>query len=166
MNLQRIDAASGRVTGTPISAVLSAGSIDKDKIDGWMRRLYPPEVFNRFGTITITANVEGAVISINGKVVGETPLDGPLKMPALKSYRVQLTKAGRVPFAARIDVVPDSTVEVNAELPEAQVATPWYKRWYPWAILGAVVAGGAIGAAVYVTRPDEKNDVLNYRLPR
>ena len=26
--------------------------------------------------------------------------------------------------------------------------TPWYKKWWPWTILGVVVAGGA-GAAIY-----------------
>ena len=157
INLQRIDLSTGRAAGAPLSTVLTSNTIDPDKLDEWLRRLYPPALFKLFGRITITANIEGALVKLNDKVMGETPLDKPLRVEAPKSYKVNLTREGRVPFAARIDVVPDATVEVNAELPELQQATPWYKRWYPWAILGAVVAGGAVGTALWVTRPDEAN---------
>ena len=156
LNLQRVDVASGRATGAPISAVVPMrGEIDAGQIDGWLKQLYAPTVFKRYGYIAVVANVDGAVVTINGQVRGETPLDGRIKVAAAKSYRVSLTKPGRVSFAARIDVVADSTVEVRAEMPELHGSVPWYKRWYPWAILGAVVAGGAVGSVLYVTRPDD-----------
>ena len=33
-------------------------------------------------------------------------------------------------------------------VPLAVGPTPWYKRWYVWAAVGAVVAGGAVVGAV------------------
>jgi hypothetical protein len=33
-------------------------------------------------------------------------------------------------------------------VPIAVGPTPWYKRWYVWAAVGAVVAGGAVAGAV------------------
>ncbi|MCA9669662.1 MAG: hypothetical protein KC503_28900, partial [Myxococcales bacterium] len=36
----------------------------------------------------------------------------------------------------------------------AASATPWYKRWWIWAIAGAVVAGAGVGLGVGLTRGD------------
>jgi len=70
----------------------------------------------RFGSIAITTNVDGAKVMINGKEGGVTPLAGHLKVPAPASYDVSLAKKGYLPFSARINVPPDATVEVRAEL--------------------------------------------------
>ena len=37
-----------------------------------------------------------------------------------------------------------------------QVATPIYKKWWFWTIIGVVVAGGAVGAAVGVTQANKQ----------
>jgi hypothetical protein len=36
------------------------------------------------------------------------------------------------------------------------VATPIYKKWWFWTIIGVVVAGGAVGAAVGVTQANKQ----------
>jgi hypothetical protein len=154
VNIQRIDSVTGKVTGAPLSAVLSASrAVDEAQIDAWLHQLYGPEVFKRYGYISVIANVEGAVVTINGKVMGETPLDGKLRVLAPRNYKVSLTKKDRVPFTARLDVVPDATQEVRAEMPEATQKTPWYKRWYPWAIVGGAVAAGAVSVLVWKLQP-------------
>lgn len=158
INLQRVDVESGKAVVTPVSAVLSSPAVEREVIGPWLRQLYPPEVFVRYGRILVTANVDGAVISLNGKVSGETPLDGPITVLAPRSYRVTVTKKDRITFQARIEVLPDATVEVAADLPPEQLATPWYKRWYPWAIVGGVVAGAAAATILYIRRPDEYNN--------
>jgi hypothetical protein len=149
LTVQRIDVVAGRVTGAPVSAVLPPqGAIDGEQVDGWLKELYPPTVFKRYGYISIVASVEGAAVRIDNEVMGETPIEGRFKVAAPRTHNVRLTRKGRIGFAASIDVLPDATVEVRADLPEDKAAPPWYKRWYPWVIVGAVVAGAAIGIAI------------------
>src|SRR6185295_19149810 len=96
---------------------------------------------------------------------GETPLPGKIRVLAPRGYRVSVTRPGYTPFAARIDVVPDASVEVRAELSREEAPVPWYKRWYVWGIVGGVVAGAAIRTAIYMTRPDEEHDAGVIVLP-
>ncbi len=154
MALQRIDVESAKVSAQLSDVLPDDGALDDEKLDGWLKRLYPPEVFKRYGFIAVTANVAGAVVTINGQSKGETPLEGKLKVLAPHSYRVELRKPDFAPFAARIDVPPDATVEVRAELSHSSLPTPWFKRWYLWAIAGGVVAAGAAGALIYSLQPD------------
>jgi len=152
--LQRIDTAEQKVIAQLSEVLPPNEEIDDKKLGGWLKQLYPPEVFKRYGFIVVTANVDGATVSINGQEKGETPLEGKVRVLAPRSYRVDLTRSGFTPFAARIDVPPDATVEVRAELAREEGPLPWYKRWYLWAILGGVVAGTAIGFTVYALQPD------------
>jgi len=159
VSLQRVDAASARVEAQH-SAVLDSGggALSDERLDAWLRQLYPPDTFKRYGAIAITANVDGAIVTLDDQERGRTPLDGKIKVPAPHGYRVGLRKPGYLPFAARIDVVPDASVEVRAELSPESAPLPWYKRWWVWGIVGGVAAGAAIGTAVYLTRPDELHD--------
>ncbi len=155
MALQRIDVESATVTAQLTEVLPDDGALSDDRLGGWLKRLFPPAVFKRYGFIVVTANVAGADVTINGQSKGETPLDGKLKVLAPRSYRVELHKPDFAPFAARIDVPPDATVEVRAELGRAAAPTPWYKRWYPWAIFGGVVAAGAAVSLVFALQPDQ-----------
>lgn len=165
VNVQRID-IDRQKSLTQFSEVIAIdGPVSDEKLDEWLRKLYPPETFKRYGTIAVTANVDGARLTINNQDKGETPLARKLRVLAPRSYNVSLTKKGYLPFSASIDVVPDANVEVRAELAPEEPAQPWYKRWYVWAVVGGVVAGGAIGTALYVTRPDNDHDAVFIVLP-
>ena len=74
------------------------------------------------------------------------PLSDQLKVLAPRTYRVDLTKRGYGPFSARIEVPPDASVEVRAELTADAGTSPVYKRGYVWAIVAGVVAVGAAAA--------------------
>jgi hypothetical protein len=152
--LQRIDVETRSVAGQLSEVLPPTDEVDDKKLLGWLKQLYPPDTFKRYGFIAVTANVDGATVTINGQEKGETPLDGKLKVLAPRAYRVDLTKDGFTPFAARIDVPPDATIEVRAEMSRDQGTVPWYKRWYLWAIVGGVVAASAIGVLVYEVQPD------------
>jgi hypothetical protein len=134
--------------------VLPADELSDEQLGGWLRQLYPPEVFKLYGFIVVTANVDGAEVKINGQVRGETPLEGKVKVLAPRSYRVELATKNHAPFAARIDVPPDATVEVRAELTPDAGAVSWYKRWWLWAIVGGVAVGAAVGVTAYALQPD------------
>jgi hypothetical protein len=168
VNLQRID-VEGEKVAAQHSEVLSEGAVPEakidERIDEWLKKLYPPEVFKRYGFIAVTSNVDGAKVTINEKDAGETPLPDKIRVLAPRNYHVGLTRSGYLPFSARIDVVPDSSVEVRAELSPETASVPWYKRWYVWGIVGGVAAGVAIGTAVYLTRPDQLHDAGFVVLP-
>ena len=164
LTLQRIDVEDAKVGPHLAETLPEDQEIDDVKLLAWLQQLYPPEVFKRFGFIAITADRDGASVTVNGQPRGETPID-KLKVPAPKNYRLTIEKDGFVPFAAKIDVLPDATVEVRAELPPVGEDTAWYKRWYLWAIVGGVVAAGAIGVAVYATRPDDQHVIPSLVFP-
>ncbi len=123
---------------------------------GWLRQLYPPEAFRRFGAIRIKSDVDGAEVRVNGEPHGKTPLADALSLRAPASYQIELDRHGYQPFAARIDLLPDVTVEVRASLASAAGGpVVWYKRWYVWAIVGGALAATGAGLAIYYgTRTD------------
>lgn len=154
--LQRIDARKG-VAGARLAESLPPDTepLD-DEMLGWLRQLYPPDVFKRYGAIKVVADVSGANVQLNGEGQGKTPITAPLTVRAPATYKVRVAKAGHVPFEATIDVLPDATVEVQARLPREAGKVPWYQRWYVWAAVGgAVAAAGAAAGIYYGTRVDE-----------
>jgi hypothetical protein len=153
--LQRIDSKRGQAGARLAESMAPDSDPTDDELLSWLRQLFPPEAFRRFGAIQIVTDVAGARISLNGADEGATPLGRPLRVPAPAAYRLRLDKIGYAPFQARIDVLPDATVEVRASLVRDTGPTPWYKRWYVWAIVGGAAAAAGAGIAIYYgTRPD------------
>jgi hypothetical protein len=160
LNLQHIDVEERGVAGQLSEVLAPEGEPPDGKLDDWLHALFPPEVFKRWGFIAVSANVDGARVQINGQERGLTPLAAKVRVLAARGYRVTVEKSGYAPFAARIDVVPDASVEVRAELQAREGGVPWYKRWYVWAIVGGGLAAGAgIGVGLWLgTRPDQMHD--------
>ena len=158
---QGADAASHFLQGVAsrVAESLPPGeSPDRAGLGQYLGRLLPPTDFMRFGSIHVTANLRGAIVSIGGERRGTTPL-APVLVRAPATYPVRVEKAGFVPFAASIQVQPDGEVAVAAELARRGAAPPWYQRWWVVAIAGAAVAG-ATGATIYaVTRDDDSAPV-------
>ena len=147
--LQRIDAKRGEA-GARLAESLPA---DKEITDaqalGWLRQLFPPETFNRFGSIAVDADQAGAAVSLNGEAAGKTPLAQAVKVRAPGTYKLKVEKSGFMPFQARVDVLPDANVEVHATLVKESKEVPWYKRWYVWAAVGGALAAGGAATAIY-----------------
>ena len=154
--LQRIDAKKG-VSGARVAESLPADSeVTDEQMLGWLQRLFPPDVFKRYGEIKIVADVSGARVELNGEQQGKSPIADAIKVRAPAQYKVRLSKPGYVPFEAGIDVLPDATVEVRATLIREEGKVPWFKRWYVWAAVGGALAvAGASVAIYYGTRVDE-----------
>jgi len=154
--MQRIDAKKGEA-GARLAESLAADTEPMDdELLGWLRQLYPPEAFRRYGAIQVSADIDGAQVTLNGEAAGTTPIGHALSVRAPASYRVKIEKGGYVPFQAKIDVLPDATVEVRATLSPRAQPTPWFKRWYVWAAVGGAVAIAGAGVAIYYgTRTDQ-----------
>jgi hypothetical protein len=154
--LQRIDAKRGEA-GARLSESLPQDTepLD-DELLGWLTQLYPPEAFRRYAAIQVLADVDGAQVSLNGEPSGKTPIGHALSVRAPATYQLRIDKSGYAPFQAKIDVLPDATVEVRATLSLRALPTPWFKRWYVWALVGGAVAVAGAGVAIYFgTRTDQ-----------
>ncbi len=157
VSLQRIDTSRAELAGRLAESIAADAEPSDAELIGWLKRLYPAELFIRYGEITISANVDGAKVSLNGVDKGRTPLERGLRMRAPASYRLRVERGGFVPFEARVDLVPEARMEVKATLVRTEGQTPWFKRWYVWATIGgaAVIAGGAV-AIYFGTRVDNQ----------
>ena len=147
--LQRIDAKRGEAGARLAESLPADKEITDEQALGWLRQLFPPETFNRFGSVAVDADQAGATVSLNGEAAGKTPLPQPVKVRAPATYKLKVEKSGFVPFQARVDVLPDANVEVHATLVKESKDVPWFKRWYVWAIVGGAVAAGGAATAIY-----------------
>jgi hypothetical protein len=153
--MQRIDSRRGEAGARLAESLPPDSEPSDDEVLGWLRQLYPPEAFRRYGAIKIVTDVEGAEVTFNNEPEGKTPLEHPINMRAPATYRVRVAKPGFLPFQARIDLLPEGTIEVRATLMRESGPLPWFKRWYVWAVVGGAIAAAATGTAVYYgTRVD------------
>jgi hypothetical protein len=153
--LQRIDSKRGEAGARLAESLPADKEITDEQALGWLRQLFPPETFRRFGSIAVDADQAGAAVSLNGEPAGKTPLSEPVKVRAPATYKLRVEKSGFVPFQARVDVLPDANVEVHATMVRESKEVPWFKRWYVWATIGGAIAIGGVATAVYFgTRTD------------
>jgi hypothetical protein len=148
--LQRIDARRGEAGARLAESLPPDAEISDEQTLNWLKQLFPPEVFRRYGSIAIDADQLGAQVTLNNAPAGTTPLAEPVRVRAPATYDLRVAKGGFATFAARVDVLPDANVQVHATLvPEAR-ETAWYKRWYVWAgVAGGALAVGGIATAIY-----------------
>jgi hypothetical protein len=158
--LQRVDSRSGEVLARIADSLPREREPDDDAVEQYLRRLLPREDFLRWGTLRIASDVAGAEVRIGGEPKGTTPIAPiPLLAPATVDLRVH--KEGHTEFRARIDVLPDATVEVRPVLTR-RPGSSWYEKPWVWAIAGAVVAGG-VATAVILAQPDANTVPIDVR---
>ncbi|MBI4510748.1 MAG: PEGA domain-containing protein [Deltaproteobacteria bacterium] len=148
--LHRIHVGRGNVMGRIAESLPTGTEPDDDALLQYLRRLLPPEDFVRHGKILVQTSLDGAKVTVGNMVRGQTPL-GPVVVEAPARLDILVEKPGYQAFAARLDVPPDSTVEVRPVL--ARMEDPaWYRKWWVWAIAGSVVATATV-TGVLMTRP-------------
>lgn len=162
--MQRIEVSSGRVLTRLADSLSSRRRVSRRVVNRYLRRLLPPDEFKRYGRITIRTEMVGDKIFVDQQLRGRTPLE-PLVVPAPGRYTVRVRRPGHVDFVARLDVLPEATVEVKPTLsPVGIVREPkWYQKWWVWALVGGVVAGGATAAVLSATRsPSDVSAVMRW----
>lgn len=110
------------------------------------------------GALAVLANVPGAEVYLDGRLLGRTPLPVQRDLP-VGSHRLRVTKAGftdalqlvQVRFQKTAQVVFTLSVPEGADRPssmprELRRPMPWYTRWWFWTAVGVVAAGA--GAAL------------------
>src|SRR5262249_26029056 len=86
--MQRIDAKPGEVGARLAESLPPDSEPLDDEVLGWLRQLYPPEAFRRYGAIQVLADVDGAQVSLNGEASGKTPIGKPISVRAPASYKL------------------------------------------------------------------------------
>ncbi len=151
--LQVVSSRSGAVTSRFAESLPRGHEPDDESLDRYLRRLLPPVVFKRYGTLTIRTNVSGALVIVDGEKVGVTPVE-PIVVSAPATVELKLSKNGYEDFTARIDVPPESAIEVRPDLSPKGAAEPWYGKWWVWAIVGGVVTTGIV-SGLLILAPGE-----------
>gem|GEM_PF-465913 len=108
------------------------------------------------GKLVVATKPEGAIIEIDGKVVGASKWEGPVDAG---THQVTVKKQGFYTFSQDVEVVKGSERPITASLNEDRNTS-----FVPW-LIGTVVVIGASAAAVYfITRPKDEEPV-NGTLP-
>lgn len=103
------------------------------------------------GTLRVDVDRPGAVVRIDGREVGTSPIALPLTY-GTGEHQVEVSLDGYVPFRARVRVLPATTVVADARLVRA---TNYHavlgRRRFTWVMAGlsAVAAGAAIGLGAH-----------------
>jgi len=113
------------------------------------------------GKLVVISNVSGVVVLVDGKRVGNTPLDGPLKLPP-GDHQVALFKEGYETVSRKVSLRSGATEQLNLELvpfdmgddtdtepPRVGDPTPTKARFSVHPKVGLLVGlGGAGGTAL------------------
>lgn len=148
--LRRVTAT---LTGSPEELI--------DEIRVAAYRLVAPE--RLVGSIAILSDVPKATVTLDGVVVGQTPLPAPLDHLPTGVHKLAVEREGFTPFAEDVPVRFEKTTQVvvrqNAMSPAARRAErrrrgaqelPIYTRWWFWGAMAvsAAVTGIAIGYGI------------------
>jgi len=146
MTLQRIDVASQAVNARIADSLADNAAPSADQINDYVGRLLPPSDFLRFGVIDIAVSQPGALITVGKEPKGTSPI-APLTLRAPATYAIRVEKTGFTPFTTKVQLPPDATIKVEAEL-SRRSSRSWYQHWYVPVGLGLVVTAAA-GATIY-----------------
>jgi hypothetical protein len=154
--IQRIDVDSSRVLSRLADSLAAKQRVRPNDLRAYLRRLLPASDFKRYGQIVIKTDGVGDEVFLDEISRGKTPL-APLKVPAPGRYAVRVTRAGHGDFIARLDVLPEATVEVTPTLSRRVAPTRWFQQWWVWALVGgAVTAAATTAVVVTVTRGQDR----------
>jgi len=138
------------------------------EVQGMVKRL-----LRRISRLRVTiSRPVGAEIRINGRRVGAPPFDREIRLNHGQN-NVTIIAKGYYPFRRDVTLKPGEKRALRATLVKHKVrikvvhhrATPLYKKWWFWTVVGVVVAGTATGLGVgfgYGITPREPSGVPVY----
>ena len=92
--------------------------------------------------LSVASVPAGASARIDGKSAGTTPLKTHLPVG---DHDLELRLDGYKPYQRRLTLEPDAPLPLLLQLDKLP-PTPWYKRWWLWTAVGAVVVGAVVTA--------------------
>lgn len=123
-------------------------------------RLLAPEEL--LGSIVVLTDLVGATVKLDGKVVGKTPLPGPLYKLALGEHQLEVLAKDYIPYRQTVEVRFQKTTRVIVRLATSEepiidpslppvvrkrpAPSPWYTS--TWMYVGVGVVAGVVGGYV------------------
>ncbi len=153
--IQRIQVSGGKVLARLADSLNPKVKVGNSHVQSYLRRLLPPSEFKRYGQVVVRTGADGDEVFLDEISRGKTPLP-PLVMPAPGRYSLRVARAGHEDFVARLDVLPEATVEVSARLVRRAAPPRWYQQWWVWALVGGAVAAGTTATVVTLTRGQDR----------
>lgn len=153
--IQRIEVGSGKVLTRLADSLNPKRQVRASDLQGYLRRLLPASDFKRYGQVVVKTDAQGDLVYLDETARGRTPL-APLVVPAPGRYTLRVTRPGHEDFVARLDILPEASVEVTPKLSRRAATPRWYQQWWVWTLVGGVVVGGVTGAAIGLTRANDR----------
>ena len=140
----------------------------KKQLPEVMKKLFPTAKTQ----LKITGTPAGAKIFLDGKEVGEIP--ATLEVAPGADIKLKITHPGHRPYEQTLQVEKGKTKELSLTLPKLEksgtgvvtnppdrppprgengnngkvAASPWYSKWWVWAIVGGVAVGAGTTAVI------------------
>lgn len=113
------------------------------------------------GALVLRANVDEARIALDGAEAQPLAKLGPLQLGVGK-HGITATAVDHLPLFQEVFVEAGRETAMRLEL-EAE-PTPWYAKWWTWAIAGAVVAGATATTIILVNQQAPETGTVRVRL--
>lgn len=113
------------------------------------------------GSLVIRANVDEGEFALDGGEAVKLPPPGPFDPIVVGKHTVNIRSEGYYPLFQETYVLEGQRTELRLNLEE--IPRPWYKQWWPWTALGAVVAGG-VATAVILSGSEPPPGQVNVRI--
>ncbi len=110
--------------------------------------------------LAVETGIQGSVIRINGEVVGQG--EYATDLPA-GEYHIRVQARGRVAQERRVILRPGAVQRVSITLPAVERTPGLHERWWFWAGVATVVAGGVVlGFVVGEHEGEYEKGTLNF----
>ncbi|UCD85228.1 MAG: PEGA domain-containing protein [Deltaproteobacteria bacterium] len=107
------------------------------------------------GGLQVTSSPPGALIILDGKEMGTTPI----KLDNIKvgEHTLRVKNEGYADWARKVNIKPDRIVSAKVTLvpietepaeEEPEKKKSWYKKWWVWLLVAGAVGGGTAGAVI------------------
>lgn len=147
IDLRHLSAVSGEELGR--QSVQASGD-ERElivQIRGAAVKLLAPERY--VGTVAFDVKQTGVRVVVDGQLVGITPLPRAQLDLRVGRHAIEASGEGLVPFSEMVEVRYGELRSVTIDLPQNTVFvggdTPYYARWWTWAIAGAGATGLGLG---------------------
>ncbi|MEM6531057.1 MAG: PEGA domain-containing protein [Myxococcota bacterium] len=118
------------------------------------RLLNPLDAETWSGKVEVTAEQNGAQVTLDDIMLGDTPLPNPIPGLTIGKHRLRVTKEGFVGIDHDVVVNRNEVTLIQVDLIDEASLEPWYKKWWVWTAIGGVAAAGVITAVIVASDGD------------
>jgi len=122
---------------------------------------------NTISTIGVAGDAREVVIAIPLPALGAKPGRLRYHLDILDQNNNSLARKGSPDHPLQVTLTEVAAPQQPLAAVDSSPSGPaWYRRWWVWAIAGAVVAGATTAAVVVATRPTESDVALTWEIQR